>query len=142
MMKTWIQLKRASGVLGVGLLLLSRGGAAANFTVFGLKQTLLTNTVLNTNAGCRLCVENASLAACPDDECDPLDGFGVTVHLGEAQSGLFAYPDDADAVQEVDSSFSGYLLQGLAYGSVEGVTNRWISSLSATRVEWGQYVMT
>jgi hypothetical protein len=145
-MRTRIELKRtgAGTAVGVGLLLACAVGvrAAENFTVFGLKHTLLTNTVLSTNLSSPLRVENASRVACPDGMCDPLDGFGVTVHLGEAQSGLFAYPDDAGALQEVDISFSGYRLQGLAYGSVEGVTNRRISSLSATRVDWGVYTMT
>jgi hypothetical protein len=74
-----------------------------------------------------------------------LDGFGVTVHLGEAESGLFAYPDDAGALYEaylVDIEFSGYRLEGLAYGSVDGLTNRSISSLWVTRVGWGQYMMS
>jgi hypothetical protein len=145
MMRTRIEPKWAGAgvVVGLGLLLVvcADTHAAEDFTVFGLRHTLLTNTVLNTNTSSALRVENASLLGCPDYECDPLDGFGVTVHLGEAESGLFAYPDDAGAVREVESSFSGYLLQGLAYGSVEGVTNQWISSLSATRVGWGQYVM-
>jgi hypothetical protein len=109
--------------------------------MFGLRHTLLTNTVLNTNASLPLRFENVSRGECPYYECEPLDGFGVTVHLGEAQSGLFAYPDDADAVREVQSDFSGYLLTGLAYGSVDGVTNQPISSLSVTRAGWGVYTM-
>ena len=144
-MRTWFKLKRAGigVVVGVGLLW-SAGAdtrAAEAFTMFGLRHTLLTNTVLNTNTSLPLRFENASRNECQYQECELLDGFGVTVQLGEAQSGLFAYPDDAGAVLEVQSDFSGYLLTGLAYGSVDGETNRSISSLSVTRAGWGVYVM-
>jgi hypothetical protein len=146
MMRTPIRLKRTGAgiVAGLGLLLSSSADtrAAEDFTMFGLKHTLLTNTILNTNASSPLRVENASrVIECPNQECELLDGFGVSVHLGEAQSGLFAYPDDAGVLLEVETEFSGYLLEGFAYGSVDSVTNRWISSLSATRAGWGVYVM-
>lgn len=146
MMRTPIRLKRTGVgiVAGLGILLSSSADtrAAEDFTAFGFKHTLLTNTILNTNTSSPLRVENASrVVECADQECELLDGFGVSVHLGEAQSGLFAYPDDAGALLEVDIDFSGYLLEGFAHGSVDGVTNRLISSLSATRAGWGVYVM-
>src|SRR4030095_5424188 len=143
-MKAAIALKRL--VTGIGLFLLCCGaaGAAEPFTAFGLQHSLLTNTVLTTGESPGLRIENVS-RLCPEEPCDFLDGFGVTVHLGEAESGLFAYPDDAGALYEaylVDIEFSGYRLEGLAYGSVDGLTNRSISSLWVTRVGWGQYMMS
>jgi len=139
-MKTRIKLLPLPAVACLVLLVCLDVGAAERFTVFGLEHSLLTNTLRNTSTVSPLRVENAS-RVCPIYDCLFQDGFGLTVHLGEAESGLFAYPDDADAVLEVESAFSGYLLKGYAYGSVDGVTNRPISSLSATRAGWGQYIM-
>jgi hypothetical protein len=50
------------------------------------------------------------------------DGAGVSVHLGEADSGIFLYP------------LTGYLyegdaMEGKAYGRVSGATNQFISSV-------------
>ena len=50
------------------------------------------------------------------------DGAGVSVQLGEADSGIFLYPLTGDL-------YGGDAMEGKAYGRVNGATNQFISSV-------------
>lgn len=56
-----------------------------------------------------------------------VDGSGVSVQLGEADSGVFLFPLTGDL-------YEGYALEGKAYGSLGGSTNQFISSVYGVHV--------
>ena len=104
--------------------------------VFGLEFTVISNAVIEAG--------NSYLKAIQigGPECDDTGGggtneiedlpFGVSVHLGEAQSGVYIYPG-------VECRADTRFMWGNAYGNLNGETNRLISSIKGTRVEWGRY---
>lgn len=66
---------------------------------------------------------------------DTADGAGVSVQLGEADSGIFVFP------------LTGYLyegdtMEGKAYGSVNGATNQFISSVKGVHTGYSSVDVT
>jgi hypothetical protein len=124
--------------IGAGLCLSGLGARAADSVrAFGLEFTVISNAVMVIDS------ESAALRVLQVGGPDCEDGgggsndvvnvpFGISVHLGEAQSGVYIYPD-ADCVMD------GRSMWGRAYGHVNGETNRLISFMKGTRVEWGEY---
>jgi hypothetical protein len=55
------------------------------------------------------------------------DGAGVSVQLGEADSGVFLFPLTGDL-------YEGDTMEGKAYGSVNGATNQFVSSVRGVHV--------
>jgi hypothetical protein len=121
-------------------LLLSSAAARAEDTVraFGLEFTVISNAVMAMDD------EFAALRVFQvgGPDCDQLLGsgsndlanasFGISVHLGEAQSGVYIYPD-------ANCRMDDRSMWGKAYGNVDGETNRLISFMKGTRVGWGLY---
>ncbi len=103
--------------IGAGILLLAAGTAfgAQTFVAFGLTNVTLGNATYGPNPYQSPALNN--LGTNGDD--------GVSIFLGEADSGVFVYPStDSDPR-------SGSFMRGELYGSVNGETNRLISSMRA-----------
>src|SRR5688572_16566274 len=100
--------------------------AADSLRAFGFEFTVISNAVLAIDDP----YDALKVLQVGGPECgDYVSGsndvenavFGVSVHLGEAQSGVYIYPDDAGCLVD------GEPMWGNAYGSVNGETNRLIS---------------
>ena len=103
--------------MAAGLLLCaaSAGFAAQTFVAFGLTNVTLGDAVHGANPYSSLAINN--LGTNGDD--------GVSIFLGEADSGVFVYPStDSDPR-------TGSFMRGRLYGSVNGETNRLICSMRA-----------
>jgi hypothetical protein len=113
--------------------------AAESLRAFGLEVTVISNAVIAVEAdypvlsviqvGGPSCEDYGSGNGSNDVENVP---FGVSVHLGEADSGIYIYPD-------ASCRANGRSMWGNAFGSIDGVTNKPISSIRGTRLEWGVY---
>src|SRR5687767_7546674 len=119
--------------IGVGLCVIGVGARAADpVRAFGLEFTVISNAVMVIdNEYAALKVLQLGGPDCTDNGSGSNDvinmPFGISVHLGEAQSGVYIYPD-ADCVLNERSMW------GEAYGNVDGETNRLISYIKGTRV--------
>ena len=108
---------------------------------FGLEFTVISNAVIATDsefAALRVSQTNppdcdGSIIIDTNEVAGTNYPFGVSVHLGEAQSGVYIYPADAGCRADNMSMWAD------AYGSVNDETNRLISSIKGTRVYWGYY---
>lgn len=125
----------------MALMVLSGAATRAedSLRAFGLEFTVISNALMTLNDEYpSLRAEQINAPECPDygngntNEVEHVP-FGVSVHLGEAQSGVYIYPDDAGCRAD------GLSLWGNAYGNVNGETNRLISSVTGTRESWGSY---
>ena len=111
--------------------------AQESVRAFGLEFTVISNAVIDFDpAYAALQVTQLGNPACDYNSGDTNDPppapFGISVLLGEAQSGVFIYPN-AECREDNRSMW------GHAYGNVNGQTNRLISSVKGTRVGWGNY---
>ncbi|HTD88119.1 MAG TPA: hypothetical protein VK850_16210 [Candidatus Binatia bacterium] len=112
--------------------------AQDSLRAFGLEFSVISNAVMSLDTGyAALKVEQINPPDCYPSSTNEVTvtnyPFGVSVHLGEAQSGVYIYPNDAGCRGD------GMSMWGDAYGSVNGQTNRLISSIKGTRVSWGYY---
>ena len=113
--------------------------AADSLRAFGLDFTVISNALLTLNDEYpSLRVEQMNGPECPyygSTETNEVEHFpfGVSVYLGEAQSGVYIYPADAGCRAD------GLSMWGNAYGNVNGETNRLISFVKGTRESWGNY---
>ena len=123
--------------LGLALLLAATTTQAQeSLRAFGLEFTVVSNAVLTIQDSYpALKVIQVGGPECGQDggtnDLEDLP-FGVSVHLGEAQSGVYVYPD-AECRDDYRSMW------GNAFGNVNGETNRLISSIKGTRLAWGEY---
>ncbi len=91
------------------------GPAASSVTAFGLKWDARANASLALDANGYPTATPLSVAG---------GSYGLRVVLGEADSGIFGYP-------QTEYQNDEYWMQGVAYGKINGQTNRWISSVRA-----------
>ena len=104
---------------------------------FGLEFTVISNAVISTNST----YNSIRVIQVGGPDCDDYGGssndvyapFGISVHLGQAQSGVYVSPSDAEC------RIDGRSMWAHAYGQVNGVTNQLISTITGTRVSWGNY---
>jgi hypothetical protein len=111
--------------------------AAESVRAFGLEFTVISNAVMTVDPEYPvLHVAQVGGPDCSDSGTGtnevPNLPFGVSVHLGEAQSGVYIYPD-AECRTDYRSMW------GNAFGNVSGETNQLISSVRGTRQAWGHY---
>src|SRR5687768_1167733 len=127
-----------SRVFGIAALFLAayfQLQAAESVRRFGLEFTVITNATIRTN-DYAITVEQVPQMG--DDGTNTIGTeYGVSAHLGEAQSGVYVYP--ASAVDLFGVSVDGRSMWGKAYGSANGNTNTLISSIRGTRLAWGEY---
>ena len=127
-MKTMIQ--SFAGSLAVLLLLPKLGWTAEPSVIFGLRHTPVGGAVISTNDG--------NLRVTPSGEEVIATGelgageFGVSIDLGQADSGLFGYLDTYSSFQN-DANF----MVGRVYGRLNGLADQFICSLRATTIGWG-----
>lgn len=96
----------------------------------GLKHTLITNAVFSTDVEDALTVINTGY---------PEEGgtnysyglFGASIHLGAADAGVFVSLD----CERID----GAALDGVSFGTVGGITNSPIGTVTGSRIGYGEY---
>jgi hypothetical protein len=111
--------------IGAGILLLatSTGFGAQTFVAFGLTNVTLGNAVYGPNPYSNPAINN--LGANGDD--------GVSIFLGEADSGVFVYPGT------YNDPPTGSFMRGHLYGSLNGESNRLICSMRANEASDGYH---
>jgi hypothetical protein len=111
--------------IGAGILFLAAatGFGAQTFVAFGLTNVTLGNAayVLHPSDTSRF----NNIGTNGDD--------GVSIFLGEADSGVFVYPST------YDDPYYGSFMLGKLYGSVNGETNRLISSVRGHKESYGYH---
>lgn len=122
-MKTTIQ--SIAAVFAVFLLLPKLAWTAESAVFFGLRHTPLGGAVLSTDNG------NLRVTPPGDEEAGPGE-FGVSIHLGEADSGLFGYLDTTSSFQN-----DGNYMVGRAYGRLNGQADQFLCSLRANTIGYG-----
>src|SRR4051794_6552277 len=125
------------GTFILGTLLLACGlvvRAGEPTIAFGLQHTVISNANISAELMGPIIV-TSTVPPCGDTN-DPtacLAAFGASVELGAADAGVFLWPNS--------TVNDGWSLEGISYGTVNGVTNRLIGSIRGTRTEWATYVI-
>ncbi len=101
-----------------------------HYVMFGLTNRPLGSALVRTNSGAL----EISPRGTWDQEVSP-PVFGVSINLGEADSGAVGYLSTSSSFQD-----AGHWTAGRVYGQVNGVPGQLLCSLKATSVEWyGRY---
>lgn len=102
-------------------------------TAFGLRHTVVSNAYLTFNSSGTLLVDqrlNSPLSGVFSGSTTP---FAIDIDLGQADSGLFVYPNSYDHPQ------NNHALEGWAIGRTTNDIEGMLSGVSAYRRDWGQY---
>jgi hypothetical protein len=103
--------------------------AAEEVVAFGLKHTIITNAEFSLDASGPLTVANTAVCSDCTNEIDQT--FGAAIHLGLAEGGVFVTANSERA--------TGWSMEGVSYGTINGVTNSRIGSVVGTRSEWATF---
>ncbi len=107
--------------------------AEAEIIAFGLRHSVISNAIVTGDSESPIYVARTA-PPCDDTNVPPACPeltFGASVHLGAADAGVFLWPscDRGD----------GWSLEGTSYGTVNGVANTRIGSVTGTRFQWANY---
>jgi hypothetical protein len=105
--------------------------AAEEKVAFGLRHTVITNAVFGADDLPLVVTNTAICDAYGTNDCDPDSVFGVSIHLGSADKGVFVAPYCPAPGNES--------MEGISFGTVGGVVDSLIGSVKGTRVEWASY---
>jgi hypothetical protein len=109
-------------LMAVLLLPMTVSADAPSMTAFGLRVEAKANTALAADDNGFPVAVLAPITSVPAPT--PPQAYGMRIFLGEADSGIFGYP-------ETDYNSEDYAMQGAAYGKLDGQPNQLLTSVRA-----------
>jgi hypothetical protein len=121
-------------ILTLILLWIAACRADTEIVAFGLRHSAISNATVTVDYTGPVFV-TSTVPPCGDtnDPAACLAAFGASVELGSADAGIFLWPN-----APVND---GWSLEGISFGTVNGVTGSLIGSVRGTRTDWATYAI-